>query len=332
MKYSIAALLLAVSAGAGANDAIGSVAAGGIVLGRTDAVAMKKEVLDVGHDRITVDYEFLNESEADVEETVIFPMPPYPVSEQGGDAHYGQPGAFKVTVDGKDVRSRTVVRALVDGKDVTAQLRKAGLSDPQIAYGDMFGGPGKIKVPPLSAQQRRQLQSAKLLAPGMSGDLAPQWEAQVSYVWQQAFPRNRIVRVHHEYQPLVGAGPAESAMDRDAVKRYCADPAFLNSWNKLVARARKGQGDYPGVAEVDYILTSGNTWKRGIEDFTLNVVKSGAGELVTLCFPGTFAKIDAKTYQVRLRNFHPTHDLAVFFGNTVSSDDTTGAEPPRLSK
>jgi hypothetical protein len=326
MKYAIAALLLSLAAGAGANDGIGAVSAGGIVFRKTDAIAMKKEVLNVGHEWITVDYEFLNESDGDVEETVIFPMPAYPVGEQGADTYFGQPGGFKVTVDGKDVPYRAVVRALLDGTDVTAELKKAGLSETQIVYADAFAGRYKIKVPPLGAQQRKQLKAAGLIGDGVGGPESRLWEAQVSYVWQQKFPRNRIVRIHHEYRPLVGAGPGESLMTQDTAKHYCADRAFLNSWDKA------GRERVNSAAKVSYILKTGNTWKNGIEDFTLNLVKSDPTELVTLCFPGTFKKIDTRTYQVKLRNFQPTQDLEVFFGNPAYGSDSSGAEMPRLSR
>jgi len=60
-----------------ANDGIAAVGLGGIVFGKTDAIAMKKEVLTISYDKISVDYEFLNESGKDVEETIVFPLPPY---------------------------------------------------------------------------------------------------------------------------------------------------------------------------------------------------------------------------------------------------------------
>ena len=117
----------------------------------------------------------------------------------------------------------------------------------------------------------------------------------------------------------------------DTVKRYCADAAFLKGWDKLIERADNGQGRYD-AAKVAYILKTGNTWKNGIEDFTLNIVKSAPSELVTLCFPGTFKKIDATTYQVRLRNFRPTRDLDVFFGIPGDRDFDNKAEMPRLDR
>jgi hypothetical protein len=328
MKYASAAVLLLPLA-AGANDAIGTVAAGGIVLRKTDAVAMKKEVLTVGYRRITVDYEFVNESGADVEETVIFPMPAYPASVQVSDTYYGQPGGFAVTVDGKPVQTRTVLAALRDGVDVTAQLRKAGLSDAQIAYGTLFSD--RVKVPPLTAQQRQQLGKLGLFGDERTGEPDPLWDVQFNYVWQQRFPANQVVRVHHTYRPLIGTGPGEWTLDAFDAKQYCADPAFLKSWHRLAARHGNEGGRYLPSAKVAYILKSGNSWKRGIEDFTLNLVKSNPAELVSLCFPGTFKKVDANTYQVRLKNFQPTSDLDVYFGN-LDDAGASEADMPRLNK
>lgn len=328
MKYAVVAALLLPLA-AGANDGIGVVAAGGIVFKKTDAIAMKKEVLTVGYRRITVDYEFVNESGADVEETIIFPMPAYPASVQVSDTYYGQPGGFAVTVDGKPVQTRTVLAALRNGVDVTAQLRKAGLSDTQIAYGPLFSD--RVKVPPLTAQQRQQLTRLGLFGDERTGEPAPLWDVQFNYVWQQRFPANQVVRVHHTYRPLIGTGPGEWVLDSFDAKQYCADPAFLKSWNRLAARHGNDAGRYLPSAKVAYILKTGNTWKRGIEDFTLNVVKNDPAELVSLCFPGTFKKIDAKTYQVKLRNFQPTSDLDVYFGN-LEDAGASEADMPRLNK
>jgi hypothetical protein len=327
MKTLIAAALLLPLA-AHANDAIGTVGAGGIVLRKTDAIAMKKEVLTVGYRRITVDYEFVNESGADVEETVVFPMPAYPASVQVSDTYYGQPGGFSVTVDGRPVQTRTVLAALHDGVDVTARLRKAGLSDAQIAYGTLFSD--RVKVPPLSAQQRQQLGRMGLFGDARTGEPDPLWDVQINYVWQQRFPANQVVRVHHAYRPLIGTGPGEWTFDALDAKQYCADPAFLKSWKKLAARNGDPDHQYLPSAKVAYILKSGNTWKRGIEDFTLNLVKNDPAELISLCFPGTFRKIDARTYQVRLRNFQPTADLDVYFGN-VDDAGASEAEIPRLN-
>ena len=325
-KSILAALLL--PSLALANDGVGGVSAGGIVFRKTDAIAMKKEVLNVSHELISVDYEFVNESSADVEETIIFPLPAYPASRQPSDTYFGRPGGFSILVDGKPVGYSTVVQASRDGEDVTAQLKKLGLSDAQIAFHPSFAQ--DTKVAPFTAQQHRQLVKLELIGEGPAGFVGPVWDIQVNYVWQQKFPANKVVRVHHEYSPFVSAGPGESGMDDDTARRYCADAAFLKSWKKLALQSGGSGGNYLNAAKVSYILKTGNTWKNGIEDFTLNVVKRHPSELVSLCFPGTFKKLDAKTYQVRLRNFKPAQDLEVYFGNVEGTPGSNGEMPVPL--
>ena len=58
-----------------ANDSIGELGTGGIILSRTDAVSMMSENLSIGLDRVTVDYVFKNTTDKDVEALVAFPMP-----------------------------------------------------------------------------------------------------------------------------------------------------------------------------------------------------------------------------------------------------------------
>lgn len=328
MKSALtAALLLPLLASA--NDGIGGVSAGGIVFRNTDAIAMKKEVLNVSHQLISVDYEFVNESAQDVTETIVFPLPSYPATNLPSDTYYGQPGGFSILVDGKPVGFRTVVQALLDDTDVTAQMRKLGLTDAQIVNNPRFSSADKVT--PLSARQQQELINLKLIGPGPSDEQEPLWQIQVNYVWQQKFPARQLVRVHHEYRPFVSAGPGQSGMDADTLKRYCGDAAFVKGWNK-VAASNGSEGNSVPAAKVSYILKTGNTWKNGIEDFTLNLIKAAPNELVSLCFPGSFKKLDAQTYQVRLRNFRPGYDLEVYFGNIAPSDKLNDGEMPSLNK
>jgi hypothetical protein len=330
MKLLPAAAML-LPALAGANDGIGGVSAGGIVFGKTDAIAMKKEVLTVSHQLISVDYEFVNESARALEESIVFPLPPYAATNLPSDTYYGQPANFSITVDGKPVGFRTVVRALLGGEDVTAQLHGAGISDAQIANHERFTT--RATVAPLSAAQRQRLVDLKLIGPGPSDEQEPLWEVQVNYVWQQRFPAGQTVRVHHAYRPFVSTGPAHWGMDGDTANRYCADAAFLNGWRRLAARNAGPDGAYPYLraAKVAYILQTGNTWKNGIEDFTLNIVKQSPAELVSLCFPGTFQKTDARTFQLRLRNFRPSADLEVYFGNIDADGEPGDGVMPRVN-
>ena len=329
MKYFItayAATLL--SPLAQANDVVVSLSAGGIVFRKTDAIAMKKEVLNVSRSLISVDYEFMNESAAEVEETIVFPLPTYPAAPDPSPVYYGQPAGFSISVDDKPVSFSTRLTALreeMPGKmeDVTAQLKKAGLTDAQIAFNPAFRT--APKVAPLTPRQRQQLVSLGLIGEVPGETSAPVWQVQVNYVWKQKFPPGQVVRVHHAYRPFVNSGPGAWIKPERIVKDYCGDQNLVAAWKKISARSESHDVT---AQQVSYILKTGNSWKNGIEDFTLNVIKRNPAELVSLCFPGTFKKIDATTYQVRLSNFRPKEDLEVYFGNIDGEGtDNTGVMP-----
>jgi hypothetical protein len=337
-----------------ANDGVGAVAAGGIVLGKTDVIAMKKEVLEISWDRVSVDYDFVNESDGDRKEIVLFPLPAYE-PDCGHSAKYygGEPEEFSVTVDGKAVAYNTLIQATLDGKDVTAVLRKIGLSDAQIAWFTSFPevnpfregarevaarvkanpadkGPSRLFTGPstmLAPAQLAALRQAGLVED--SSDNAggiPTWMVKITYQWLQTFPARQAVHVHHQYRPFTEVGAQISMLDPSMDAPYCIDPALRAAWKKH-AVVTNGTVSAEGVS---YILKSGNSWKNGIEDFTLNVIKRDPAELVSLCFPGTFQKRDAKTSSVHLTNFHPAQDLAIYFGNVNNLSDTPHNTPPKL--
>lgn len=326
VRTLVATLALLFAAPALANDGIAAQSAGGIVFGKTDAVAMKKEVLSVSADLIKVDYEFLNESGKDVEETIFFPLPEYAAGYHGSPTYYGQPQQFSVEVDGKDKPYDTSFVAKLDGKDVTARLRALGLTDPQIAYFPSHT-PFDKKIAPLSESQRAAMIKEGLLGQLYDEEWVPAWTVKVIYLWQQKFPAGKVVWVRHQYAPFVAAGSAATYLgdDKEFEKKYCTDQGFQKTWQRLAARA--GENGVVNAVAVSYILTTGNTWKNGIEDFTLNLIKGKPDELVSLCFPGTFTRINPTTLQVRLRHFRPRQDLDVYFGNVASMGQHGGVAP-----
>lgn len=321
-RYQIALAALVFPTAVLANDGIASVGVGGIVFGKTDSVAMKKEVLTISYDKISVDYEFLNESSKDVEETIVFPLPAYSAVALPSNAYYGEPNGFSILVDGKPVAFKSRLTALThEGKDVTAQLKKLGLSDTQIANPTVFTNMERSVPPGLTEHQANALVKQGLWNEGLDG---PDWMVKVDYVWTQKFAANKLVRVHHDYRPFVAAGSGSAMYDEPAQfqKNYCVDPGFLAVRAKTVGKKTLFDG-----LDVSYILTTGNTWKRGIEDFTLNIVKRKPDELVSLCFPGTLKKIDALTFQAHLLNFKPAQDLRIHFANVDDGNKHAGVMP-----
>ena len=73
-----------------------------------------------------------------------------------------------------------------------------------------------------------------------------------------------------------------------------------------------------GAAWVDYILTTANSWKTPIKDFTLIISRAGGGkEYVSLCWDGPIKTLDAGHFIARATNFVPKKELHVVFFSSV---------------
>ncbi|XKM02920.1 DUF4424 family protein [Massilia atriviolacea] len=142
----------------------------------------------------------------------------------------------------------------------------------------------------------------------------------MNYIWKQVFPMGKVVRVHHAYRPFVSRGPGE--WGRARISQHATAPTRTSS--TFGKNWRRAPGNMVQAEHVSYILKTGNTWKRGINNFTLNAIKRHPAEIVSLCFPGTSRQIDADTFQVRLSNSQPSDAPPVDFGNIDGSEDYTG--------
>ena len=314
---------------ASANDGFGALGAGGIVVGKTDAIALKKEILDISYERISVEYEFVNESTGNITSDIIFPLPAYPAEpSESGIIAAGEPGGFTVTVDGKKVRFSTGVRATIGAEDVTGKLRSAGFTEKEMALirfdKTIQDDNHRLLLPAdrIAALKRNGLLSKE-------GD-APAWDVHVTYQWKQTFPAGTLVKVRHAYTPFIAEGTAGGfygidtkrfkAADPDGERfrsEFCLSESQADALNSLYFAKKNldGYGQVPGTI-VKYVLTTANTWKDGVRDFTLRIRAGSPEEVVALCFPEPLKKTAPAVYEVWLKNFRPKSDLGVYFGNT----------------
>lgn len=328
---SITALLL--MSAARANDGIGELGVGGVIAyGKTDKVTMRKEVLEIGTDRIDVAYEFVNESDVPVTLPIVFPLPPYGPGTPSPD-YSGQPSGFSLTIDGNTRPFTTSIRAVVHGhkagedRDVTHLLTRAGLTQEQIALfpgafrnSEVDVSPFKDrnaqKVQAVSNEQLKQLRELGLLDlnPNTLRDLVdfPTWSVHIAYHWTATFLPKKVVAVSHSYEPFLGVGssqPLSSSNIQDEKKLkdvFCGSASLLKHLRSTTSR----DGWIPG-ATVSYILTTANTWNGPIRDFTLRIRKSKPNEVISLCFPGKFTKVNSLTFESHLKDFSPSENLLI---------------------
>lgn len=301
-----------------ANDGFGALGAGGIIIGKTNDIAMAKEVLDIGYDKIKVDYEFVNESNHDITETIVFPLPPY-MDGSMSDADQRTIRDFTVTVNGKTVKFKKRVRAVsfVTKLDITQKLKRIGFSDDDII--EALFNDSEL----LNKKEKLLIQNG-IIDPKID---APLWTNYVVYEWKQTFKAHQKLTVSHTYTPL-GSGGAGSCYDKFE-DNFCIDPKTADFLDRL-EKDENNWGNYnclPG-SKISYILRTANTWKDGIRDFHLILRTRTPDETVSTCFSKSIKQTSPTTYEVKLKDFKPKEDLSVYFGNVDKNAPFTEGKPP----
>jgi hypothetical protein len=296
----------------------GSVAAnpaGGLEWKREPRVSMEKERLTISLEKVTVEFEFLNESDQDVTAQVGFPIPPYVFEEFGGPTETREKPVtlefedFAVWVDGKPIKYQTEERAFLNGVDYTEILNKFGISIGS------FGERGIQYDPRDECQEDEQLnrlpkeQKEQLVKLGLTTEWCyPLWTVRKMHHWTQTFPAHKIVRIRHEYDPVAGHSPLFADSFRE-LEDICVEDSL---YKRVKAQAEKNPDWYGNAIWVKYILTSANTWKTPIKDFELIVDKSGADD-VSFCWDGKIGKLEATRVVARAKDFVPTKELTIYF-------------------
>jgi Domain of unknown function (DUF4424) len=339
-----AALALATPLSVLADDSAASIAAGGLVPRRETRIVMAKEVLRISPKKVVVDYDFRNDSDEDVITEVAFPIPPYKNEFPNGSASEQAFQSFKLWVDGKPAHYESEAKATLKGLDVTRILNENHIDIPTFGHFDDSSTSGVVLVPDFSRLPKTA--QTRLLKNGLFDDegsiIFSHYTVHLQYHWTQTFPAHSAVHIRHEYSPVLGFTQVSSAVDdlltqvttghhtaaedSDGIKLlsdFCPDKAFLSAVSRHL-RESEFETAYPEW--VDFILTTANTWKTPIEDFTLIIERGrpldGYGKpikdrqrLISFCSPQNtkVEKLDADHFQVHLTNFVPTSELHIGF-------------------
>lgn len=307
-----------------ANDSVAELGTGGLILSRSDAVAMESEDLFISPEKVTVDYVFRNNTDKDVSAIVAFPMPDIEgdpnempaIPDAQSDNFLG----FEVTIDGVDAKPQLEQRAFALGIDISADLKAQNV--PLYPFGDAAKA-ALAKLPKAVAEdwENRGIIIEDTDADSDAGgapSYAPFWQLRSTYWWRSTFPANKVVHVSHRYKPSVGGTSSVSFYydgkfqgQYDSYKtRYCMDDAFENA----VRKAAKNDPDgYPKYFEsrIAYILTTGGNWAAGtIGNFKLTVDKASPNNLVSFCGDNV-RKVGPTTFEMTAKDFYPERDIDI---------------------
>jgi hypothetical protein len=186
--------------------------------------------------------------------------------------------------------------ALLNGKDVTRQLRDAGVPL-------LYDFDGEAPWRRLSPQVQEMLKTGDLLQLD-----AALWHYQASFAWDQSF-EYRETRVEMSYVPVFNYW---SDITRDqfpeiepggsATKAYCINGALRRAFY------RKAGYDLYTVTH----KTPSSGWRGPISRYRLTVDKGAATNLVAFC-PLSARKISPTTFEWTATNYTPSGQIGVLF-------------------
>lgn len=314
LKTLIIFLLALNSLPAVANDSMGFVGTGGVQYLKNRHIAMQNEDLFISQKQIRVAYRFFNESHQDIRETVLFPLPMVDGFGEGDFADTPELiKSFVVEANGKRIQPQAHVRSYlypvdVDGNvqsqrqpiDVTAALKRCGLSDSELMNPWTFKHNGEKLAQKIASCQDKQIQN---ITSGKSSHVFP--AAQIVYSWTQLFKARSTTEIKHRYRPLVGGGAYfDPKANSDFAKTYCIDDHFRRDFQK-----RQGIAVHNALS---YVLTTGANWARPIGTFRLTIERD-AKELVSLCWDKSLKKVSPTRFVAEKTHFLPKRDLDIVF-------------------
>jgi hypothetical protein len=312
-----------------ADDGAASIAAGGIVvMMREPRIAMAKEVLQISTTKVIVDYDFRNDSDEDITTVVAFPIPDYDhdLSREGRLSKSGFED-FRLWVDGAVTAYRVEARAFLGNTEYTDLL--TGMHVDVASFGHARFGPSP-EVQRLTSAEQRRLENSGLVDPD-GGE--PLWVVKKKYYWQQTFPAHKTVHIRHAYTPILGTEnsikhgmrPDPDLHSNEELKSFCID-GRLRTILQEIADGKDKDAPY---TYVDFILTTANTWKTPIEDFTLIVERphwknrggeSDLADYISFCWDGPVTKLDGDHFSAHAANFVPTKELRIGFFRVIPTN------------
>jgi len=335
-RYVLGAALALAAAPAFANDSTAELSTGGLILSRSDAVAMQSEDLFISPEKVTVDYVFHNNTDKDVDAIVAFPLPDISgdpeempaIPENQSDNFLG----FEVTIDGAPAKPQLEQKVFALGIDISAELKAQNVPF------NPFSDAAKAALAKLPGAVAKDWENRGIIiedpesdnSPGLTPAYAPFWQLRSTYWWRSTFPANKDVHVSHRYKPSVGGTSsvsffydgkfAEGSQYATYKTRYCMDDTFENA----IRQAAKADG-YPKFYEnrIAYILTTGGNWAAGtIGKFKLTVDKANPKALISFCGDNV-KKVGPTTFEMTAQDYYPEHDIDILL---LQPSDSNGGD------
>jgi hypothetical protein len=282
---------------------------------------MESENLEITTRRITIRYVFRNPGDQDQSVVFAFPLPDIDGMSLCLAPHYLPRRnevnfvGFTALSNGKPVPMQPELRAVQEGRDVTARVTAAGLS------GSVLQDPFNAEMVKIAPEERDKLEAEGLVqtekfnipleVTGKKRGWCPRWTMRVEYSWTQVIPAHQVVEIMQVYSPALGGGYFMPSNDPSAYEAsYCAPPETLQAIALMRGQADGGKNPAPLLYEqaIDYTLTSANNWNGPIGIFHLTVLTRDPNDMLMTCFPG-LQRTGPGKYELEKDNYRPSQDL-----------------------
>jgi hypothetical protein len=342
-----------------ADDSAASVAVGGVVLTREPRISMESERLTISLSKVTVDYEFLNESDQDITTEVAFPIPLYEITESAGGVR--DFNDFRLWVEYEVEAKAFLIKRDDQGekvggaRDVTAILQMYKIDIPSLGHWVDSHDEISPDFKKLSPDAQKQL-----IARGLFDETGrpDEWEVRKKYHWKQTFPSHTILRVRHEYTPGFGFDPMQVGIfDKASLAKLLAEDKQLEAYpyseedsrllsdtcvplslrekifqyGSAVWKADPDSSGYLEASWVDFILTTANSWKTPIRKFELVIESTPTRDIAvnnwdyaSFCWDGPITRVNAHRYEASATDFVPKRELKVLFLAMPVAEATPG--------
>lgn len=325
----VCASLVLLSAPAFADDSSATLKAGGLVLQKTDKIALVSEELYLSAKNIKISYRFRNLTDADYTTIIAFPMPDVTgninftiaIPDPANDNFL----KFQTSVDGQPLASQIEQRAFLvaeghPDEEVTDKLK--ALHIPLVPTVEAT----EAAMARLTDAQRKSLANAGIVEPQEFNDdggrrfvQVPVWTLRSKFWRTQTFPKGRDITVQQSYTPVVGSQSTLSIgspeMDPSQLENYrmqfCVDETFMKSARALYKKQDAAQNQM-FEQYLAYVITSGGNWAGPIGDFKLIVDKGDPKAFVSFCGDGV-KKTGPTQFELQIRNYTPDRDIDVLF-------------------
>ncbi len=302
---AIMTFFFAPAAPAFANGAVSEFPAGGVVFKAEPDIAIAREDLEIGLDRIHVHYVFNSSAETPLERTIGFPLAKVPQDDlpdgfEDDDRNYMD---FQVSVNGTPLEPKLHEYAWKGDTNITRKLDRLGVP--------VFAATPSLferlaQLPPATVAA---LKAGDLVDTESEGDgwLIPKWQYQAVFEWRQSFAPGKT-EVDITYAPLAGASNDYDAYypGGSLAGKFCLGEATVTALSAYEAPLAG-----PEPYTVGYILQTAKNWNGPVGEFHLAIADGGS--LFAFCPPAGLKKASADGRNWVAKDFVPNSDLEVVF-------------------